>query len=406
MFLRSIRQRYLNGETFDSLARTYSHSETRLRGGLVGLVHQGQLPQRLETVAFALRDGEVSEPVLVRDGAVLLQVRNLVAAVDYSLQSVREQISNELIAQRVQEITAERVARLTIPQGSIILSSDELTQALVGDDQDRVVLAVAGEPLTVQQLRQRVGLHAAAEVTDLDESQMARALQVYEEQKTNRLLLYDLLQTRDPELLQQVTDRLHDVGAMRLVDSMLLEEMGQLVDSNPDELHRYWEDNRHLYQTPLRFKAQVWSVPFDDDPPRQLRRMEELQERLIDGQLDITGAVTQLGGNVADLGWQELPALREKLPPKALTYLLEIGASGFSPVYQQDNALHLLRLEERREPETQEYEVVKDRVRSDYLTRFQEQLYHQILQQRLEAADFVFDEQAARRLLEPPFVAS
>ncbi len=78
VFLRGIKARFEAGETFDALAREVSHSETRLRGGEVGRVSANELPAHLRQVAFALGDGEVSAPVRVKGGAVLLYVQGVV----------------------------------------------------------------------------------------------------------------------------------------------------------------------------------------------------------------------------------------------------------------------------------------------------------------------------------------
>ena len=71
-FLLEIKARVEAGETFQSLARQFSDSETRLRDGLVGRVSEGDLPARLEEIAFDLDTGQVSQPIPVRGGAVLL----------------------------------------------------------------------------------------------------------------------------------------------------------------------------------------------------------------------------------------------------------------------------------------------------------------------------------------------
>ena len=60
-------------------------------------------------------------------------------------------------------------------------------------------------------------------------------------------------------------------------------------------------------------------LPFDDDPPSQLRRMEVLRERLEAGELDLAAAAVELGGSVEDLGWRGFESLGEEIPGKART---------------------------------------------------------------------------------------
>jgi hypothetical protein len=186
------------------------------------------------------------------------------------------------------------------------------------------------------------------------------------------------------------------------VDERLREEMGSFVDGDPDRLKLYWEDNRHHYQSPLRFKLRVWNQPFGDEPPRQLWRMEQQRELLAAGEVDLAAAAAQMGGDLADLGWREYDSLVGELSEGALAHLLEVGEKGFTAPYHQAGALHLIWLEQREEPRPLEYEEARERVREDYLARFQQQLYRRALEARLAAADFIFDEVAVRRLLAPP----
>ena len=64
-----LKERVRQGEPFRILARKYSHSETRLFEGRLGMIGRGRLPRPLEDVVFALPKGGVSDPVLVSGGA-------------------------------------------------------------------------------------------------------------------------------------------------------------------------------------------------------------------------------------------------------------------------------------------------------------------------------------------------
>ncbi len=135
--------------------------------------------------------------------------------------------------------------------------------------------------------------------------------------------------------------------------------------------------------------------------------MEKLRDALAAGEIDLAEAVERLGGVIRELDWRQLDELAGETPPKARDYLLRISSapderSGFSVPFQQDQALHVIQVEERQEPGPLPYDEVVERVKEDYLERFEQDLYRQVAESRFTAAGFVFYEEAARRLVTEP----
>ena len=399
-FLRGLKERFAAGETFDALAREYSHSENRVRGGHVGQVTEDRLPERLRQVAFALGDGEVSDPVRVRDGAVLLHVRSVIAPVEPSVAVAEREIRRDLEALQVQRAISERVAGREPPADSVVLELDALVEALDSGDEERTVLDIAGDRLSVRELRRTAGLPSGP-AADFDAETRDRLAERYFRETERRLLALELVESTDSELRAAAEDHLLREAVSELAETRFQAEMEQYLDEDAELVQGYFEDNRHQYQSPLRFKLKLWTVPFGEDPPGQLRRLEAVQQRLAAGDLDLTAAAGELGGSVSDLGWKEFEALVEEIPNKARGYLMNVGDSGFTVPYQQDKALHLIEVVEREDPQPLDYAEAVDRVRRDYLARFQKQLYLRVAEERLAATDFAFSEQAARRLLTP-----
>lgn len=407
-FLRSLKKRYLAGETFAALAREHSQSETRLRDGLVGTIQEGRLPARLEKIAFALAEGEVSEPVPVAGGAVLLHVRQSVEGGSPNLDELRVRIQQEILTLKVQDQIKQRIADRQPPADAIVLAPEKLIVALDDEDEDQIVLAIANTKITAKEFRKRLQLAPSSRADGLDEDAHQALLDNYQALLTPHLLFLELLDSADATLREEAEDQLRTDGTLRLVDEQIRTEMGQLVDSDPALLKLYYDDNRPHYQSPLRFKLHILDLPFGDNPPAQLKQLEQLRQSLVKGELDPAAAAARMGGEFRDLDWVPFDSLADVVPDKALKYLLQVDkqaadvkTSGFSVPYQQDEALHLLWLEERQEPQPQAYDVVQAKVREDYLLRFQQELSAQVIKSRLEAAEFVFDEEAVRRLLVP-----
>ena len=196
--------------------------------------------------------------------------------------------------------------------------------------------------------------------------------------------------------------QLREAAVAAVADERIRGEMDALVDADPEKVRSYFDDNRLHYQSPLEFKLHIWTLPFGADPPAQLARMEDLHAELVAGEVELAAAVEQLGGSVDDAGWIEFERLRGLMPDKAQSFVLQLGASGYSIPYQQDEALHLIWLEERREPRQLEYEEAAEQVRGDYLRRFEQDLFRQVSEGRLAAAGFVFNEELVRQQLSWP----
>lgn len=398
--LRRLRDRFLAGETFDSLARAHSQSETRRRGGLVGRIVEGRLPPRLERIAFALEDGGISEPVLVSGGAVLLHVRNATPGAEPDLERARETVRREMVVERLDAAIAERVADRRPPADALVLGFDELLDALDRADPELVVLEIDGEALHAAEFRRQAGLGERSSV-ELGDEERAEFEALYRRLVERRLLGHVLLETASPELREEAEGRLQETAVARLADEHLRRAAEESVDRDEARLRRYYEDNPHHYQSPLSYRLRVWTLPFDADPPAQLLRMEELRDALSRGEIDLEAASTRLGGAVKELGWRPSEELGGDLPPKARAWIAEMAGDGFSVPYQQDQALHVVEVAERREPLPLDYESARNRVREDYLARFAQDLARRVLDERLAAADFTFNENALRRLLAP-----
>lgn len=77
---RAIRKRILAGQDFADAARMHSGDASAAKGGDLGYLHQGMLPDGLQGALAAMQPGELSEPVRVLEGVALFRLAERRAA--------------------------------------------------------------------------------------------------------------------------------------------------------------------------------------------------------------------------------------------------------------------------------------------------------------------------------------
>jgi peptidyl-prolyl cis-trans isomerase SurA len=102
------------GEKFEELAREVSQDSRRARGGDWGWQKKADLKAEFSEPLFALKKGEVSEPLVQPEGAFLLFVEDRKYAGIQPIDEVRDQIERILLqqsARQSQERWLERLRR-------------------------------------------------------------------------------------------------------------------------------------------------------------------------------------------------------------------------------------------------------------------------------------------------------
>ncbi|MGH7198063.1 MAG: peptidylprolyl isomerase [Candidatus Omnitrophota bacterium] len=103
---RAVRKELLAGADFEELARNKSLDSTRARGGDIGFFQKGQLIPEIETAAFAMRKGELSEPVKTQFGYHIIRLTDRAEPTLRDFKLVKGLVERQLINQK--RITAYR----------------------------------------------------------------------------------------------------------------------------------------------------------------------------------------------------------------------------------------------------------------------------------------------------------
>lgn len=102
--LREFRQRILDGEDFERLARLYSVDyASGSNGGDLGWMDPGSTVKEYEEVTDRLREGEISEPFRSQFGWHIVEVTGR-RTVDETEQTQRQRIQSQLIEQKQREV--------------------------------------------------------------------------------------------------------------------------------------------------------------------------------------------------------------------------------------------------------------------------------------------------------------
>jgi peptidyl-prolyl cis-trans isomerase SurA len=107
-----IRQRLAAGEDFAAVARAVSKGPSAQEGGDLGWLRHGTIDRRLEEIAFALKTGEISQPVRAGPGMHVFKVEERRTAGAKSFEDAKEEIRNRLFEQQAGTYRDQMIADL------------------------------------------------------------------------------------------------------------------------------------------------------------------------------------------------------------------------------------------------------------------------------------------------------
>lgn len=109
-----LRQELLTDTTkkWDSLAQQFSTAPDKEKGGDLGLVARGSQPKPVEDAAFKLKVGDISQPIQVKDGFLIIKVTEKKPRTVRTYADVRNQLSGDIQQQNSGKLYDEAVADL------------------------------------------------------------------------------------------------------------------------------------------------------------------------------------------------------------------------------------------------------------------------------------------------------
>jgi peptidyl-prolyl cis-trans isomerase D len=115
--LADVKVKVAAGGDFASLAKELSQDPgSKDKGGDLGVFGPGTMDPAFQTAAFALKAGEVSEPVRTRFGMHLIKVEEVLPEENRSLEDAKREIANELLVEQSAKQLAKAKAEETLAQ--------------------------------------------------------------------------------------------------------------------------------------------------------------------------------------------------------------------------------------------------------------------------------------------------
>jgi hypothetical protein len=127
---RAIRERIAAGADFAELARIHSNDESAPRGGDMGYLHQGMIPEALHTRLGGMAPGDVSEPVGLLEGIALFRFEQRKPQQLRSFDDVRERAAQ--LWQRAEAEARWRALIAALRRGASITIDTARYPALAG----------------------------------------------------------------------------------------------------------------------------------------------------------------------------------------------------------------------------------------------------------------------------------
>ena len=248
--MEALRQRLQDGADFGELALRESDSQTRFQGGAMGAVPPGVLQPPVESVAFALKEGELSRIVETPDGFTLLRCDGIIEARVMPRDEARDRIRQGLFTRR-SEARQRALREELLKEASV---QDTLAAALAAGDDHAVAARFTGGTVTLLELRWLTGMRLASVTAD--------ALRGSLEEHVVRVKLAERARQQGLDADPEVRARVRWARAKVLATFEITRRVGQFpVAPTEAEVRSHFAANRKRYQHPRELDFSVIEVP-------------------------------------------------------------------------------------------------------------------------------------------------
>lgn len=360
--MEEIRGELLAGADFAELARRESESQTRYRGGNMGMVDPSELPPDVAEKVVGLQPGEITEVIGIEDGWVIFRCFGIREERHNTFEDVADTVHSILrrreLKRRMAELEEELVA-------SAAASYDLETAGLESPPPDTVVLRFSDSQLTVADLERhlagrRPGAPPRGEMT---EAALRRVMDrhIFLVMAGRRAREQGL--DRDPEFAERVVWKRSEILALHEIEARVRE---RFTPPTKGEVRAFWESNQNRFRHPAEYRLSVIRGSGDiASLPNRLRHAKELAAALGAGEIDFDDAArahsdhpSAAGGG--DLGWVSRTQLMS-LGTELFQTITAMRPGEISAPVQRDTELWIVCLQDARPGRLLEYSEARER---------------------------------------------
>lgn len=139
---KEVKEKLDNGEDFAKLAKEYStDTANAANGGNLGTFSKGQMVKEFEDAAFALKEGEISEPIKTQFGYHIIKLNKVADSIDDNKESITKALTDKKYADYIKELNekANVVTESTIAAEKSAKESTDDTKEEKEDSEDNKV---------------------------------------------------------------------------------------------------------------------------------------------------------------------------------------------------------------------------------------------------------------------------
>ncbi len=360
--MNEIRRRVIAGEDFARLAGRESQSQTRLRGGRLGLVSLEQLQREVAVAVAQMQTGSISPVIETADGLTLLRCTRVFEAKSPTFPEVREQITKKIRRERVQEAWVSLDRRLvqefrpSFRPDAVSPTAPETTVV--------ATYRVNGHIQNVTLAEYRIFLARKGSVQQAESLDQARHLEWL---KTRVLMEAHALEAVKNGL--DTDEKFRERRRWKRLELMARIALDQWVSPmmtppTIEELKAIYLKRHDTLIREERMHVRALELPIRLDLPRKIYLdFELLSEQLASGKITISGAAKVLEPHaiVRDFGWKT-PDEIWIMGRNVEDAIKGLKTGHFTAPIQEGKTLSILYLAERRDRRILSFEEARPRL--------------------------------------------
>ncbi len=236
----------LDTTKWDTVVKTHSVAPDKEKGGDMGLFARGVQQKKIEEVAFKMKPGEISLPVLInKDTFAIIRVTEKRPRTVKKYEEVKNQIAVELRQQRTNQLYEQEIAQLK--------KKAQVVQDTLAIEQSGETLAVVqGVPITKTQLAERINAIPPFFRGQFETPEGKR--RILEQLISEKLLLKEC-EKEKLWLTNRVLDQVINRRSALLIDRYRRQHTTELVQIDSATLYAEYKKTINQFKEPTRVRC-------------------------------------------------------------------------------------------------------------------------------------------------------